>query len=234
MMNNDNNWDKSHIPPLEVCTSVARRKEDAVKNRTLLTSLLLFVFVVPSLWASEWDQETKLTFNRPVELPGVSLPAGTYTFTIMPDVPERNIVQIWNADRTKLYTTVLAVPDYRLHSSDKPVLVLDENSAGNPQEIKAWFYPGDQYGHEFVYPKSQARRIAKSTHEPVLYVPDAMSANMKEKASSANQSSVTALRNAPVRAVGPSGQDVNTGVATTNPTSNASKSLPTNSSNQPQ
>lgn len=178
--------------------------------------------LVPGASATQWNQATRLTFNKPVELPGVSLPAGTYVFTIMPNNPDRNIVEVWNADRTKLYTTILAIPDYRLHVTTKPVLTLSENAPRSPEEVKAWFYPGDQFGHEFVYPKSQATRIASRTHEPVLYVPDSMEANMKKHAKSAKESSIIALKNAPVRAVRPSGEDVDAGqVATLKPSSQA-------------
>lgn len=192
------------------------------QHRKVLLSVSLLMLclglLAPGASATQWNQATRLTFNKPVELPGVSLPTGTYLFTIMPDNPDRNIVEVWNAQRSKLYTTVLAIPDYRLHVGGKPVLTLSENAPGAPEAVKAWFYPGDHFGHEFVYPKSQATRIARRTHQPVLYMPDSMTANMKKHAKSAKQSSVLALKNAPVRAIKPSGKDVNAGqVATLKP-----------------
>lgn len=194
--------------------------------RSFAALLLMLCLGLPVLtaWGTEGDQATRLTFNQPVELPGVTLPAGTYVFTVLPDIPDRNIVQVWNADRTRLLATILAIPDYRLHVTDKPVLQLSENATGYPQEVKAWFYPGDEYGHEFVFPKSQATRLARRTHQPVLYVPDTMAGDMKKGAKSAKDSSVAALRNAPVRAVTPSGNDVDAGqVATLKAPSQTSK-----------
>jgi hypothetical protein len=68
----------------------------------------------------------------------------------------------------KVYTTILAIPDQRLEPSDKPVVLFSETPAGTPAAIKAWFYPGDTIGDEFVYPRSEAMRIAQATHKPVL------------------------------------------------------------------
>ena len=54
--------------------------------------------------------------------------------------------------------------DYR----DKPVVMFSETSAGSPPAVKAWFYPGETDGYEFVYPRDQAMKIAQVTHQPVL------------------------------------------------------------------
>ena len=43
-----------------------------------------------------------------------------------------------------------------------------ETAAGMPPAVKTWWYPGDKAGYEFVYPKDQARLLAKGTGHPVL------------------------------------------------------------------
>jgi hypothetical protein len=43
-----------------------------------------------------------------------------------------------------------------------------ETPAGAPEAVKAWFYPGETTGYEFVYPHDQALKIAKATHSSVL------------------------------------------------------------------
>ena len=91
----------------------------------------------------QWNKKTFLTFSGPVQMPGVTLPAGTYTFKLA-DLPgNRHVVQIFDKDEKKIYTTILAIPDQRLEPSDKPVVLFSERAAGMPQAIKAWFYPGD-------------------------------------------------------------------------------------------
>ena len=56
--------------------------------------------------------------------------------------------------------------------------MFEERPAGSPQAMKAWFYPGNSTGEEFIYPKKQAVAIAKANHEPVLAT-DADTANSK-------------------------------------------------------
>ena len=119
-----------------------------------------------------WNKKTFLTFSGPVQVPGVTLPAGTYTFKLADLMGNRHVVQIFDKDEKKIYTTILAIPDQRLEPSDKPVVLFAERAAGTPQAIKAWFYPGETIGNEFVYPKSQAIRIAKATHQSVLAAND--------------------------------------------------------------
>jgi hypothetical protein len=63
---------------------------------------------------------------------------------------------------------VLAIPNARLETTNKTVLMFEERPINSPEALKAWFYPGDGWGHEFVYPKRRAIELAKETKEPVL------------------------------------------------------------------
>jgi len=118
--------------------------------------------------ADTWDQLTYFTFSAPVEIPGVALPAGTYMFKLADADGSRNVIRVLSKDGTKVYSTFFAIPDDRLTPTDKPVVTFEETPVGTPEAIKAWFYPGDTVGHEFVYPKDQAQRIAAATRQPVL------------------------------------------------------------------
>lgn len=111
---------------------------------------------------------TKVTFNQPVEVPGQVLPAGSYTFTIHDSIGSRNIVQIWNEDKTQLITTILAIHNYRLTPTGETVMMFAERPADTPQALKAWFYPGHNYGVEFVYPEKKAMEIAQAANEVVI------------------------------------------------------------------
>ena len=112
--------------------------------------------LAPRTNADTWDRLTKVTFSGPVEIPGQVLPAGTYWLKLLDSPSNRNIVQIFNEDRKKVHATILAIPDYRLKPTDKTVITFDEREANSPPAVKAWFYPGDTYGQEFVYPKVRA------------------------------------------------------------------------------
>jgi len=52
------------------------------------------------------------------------------------------------------------------------VLTYWESPAGQPRPIRAWFWPGDNFGQEFAYPKTEADQIASYQHQNVPLVPD--------------------------------------------------------------
>src|SRR5213592_3638417 len=107
----------------------------------------LVALLAPGVRADEWNKKTFLTFSGPVQVPGATLPAGTYTFKLADLNGNRHVVQIFDKDEKKIYTTILAIPDQRLEPSDKPVVLFSERAAGTPQAIKAWFYPGETIGN---------------------------------------------------------------------------------------
>src|SRR5687767_10570243 len=138
---------------------------------------LMGAILAPTAKADDWNRKTVVTFSGPVEIPGVHLPgwgvlpAGTYVFKILDSQSDRHIVQIFNKDETTLYSTILAVPNHRLKSTDKTVITFRERPAGQPEALRAWFYPGRNWGEEFVYPKAKAIELAKATNTPVLFTP---------------------------------------------------------------
>jgi hypothetical protein len=112
--------------------------------------------------ADEWEQATKLTISGSVEVPGQVLPAGTYWFKLAGNESERNIIPMWNVDRTHLVTTILAIPDYRQNTPEKTIVNFEDRPSGQPEAIRSWFYSGNNFGEEFVYAKKTcARRLAK-------------------------------------------------------------------------
>jgi hypothetical protein len=117
--------------------------------------------------ADEWNKKTVMTFNQPVEIPGQILPAGTYTFVLLDSPSDRHIVQIFNADGSQIIATVLAINNYRLKPTGDTVVKFAERSGDNPEALKGWFYPGDNFGQEFVYPKQRAVELALLAKEPV-------------------------------------------------------------------
>jgi hypothetical protein len=129
---------------------------------------MLCVLVVPRATADEHDKKTQVTFSEPVEVPGMVLPAGKYTLVLQDSLADRNIVQIWNEDQTKLIATILSINNYRLTPTGKTVITFSERPTGTPEALHAWFYPRDNYGQEFVYPMSRAHQLAPSNQVPVL------------------------------------------------------------------
>jgi len=159
--------------------------------------MLTAVLVPINAKADSWNKSTKLTFNEPVEVPGMVLEPGTYWFQLADSDSNRNIVQIWSADRMQLLKTILAIPDYRLHPTGDTVIKFDERPSGSPEAIQAWFYPGDNFGQEFVYPKARATELAQEVQQPVLEMRDEQVA-----------ASAPALEQTPVKAVQPTGEEI--------------------------
>ena len=122
----------------------------------------------PQAKADEWDKKTILTFSAPVEVPGRVLPAGTYVFKLLDSPADRHVLQIFNKDETKPIAEILAVPDERLQPRGKTIITFDERPGDSPEALRAWFYPGNTVGQEFVYPRSRAKEIARRTGQHVL------------------------------------------------------------------
>jgi hypothetical protein len=133
----------------------------------VLALTLLGAMIIPGARADESNKKTVMTFSQPIEIPGQILPAGTYTFVLLDSPADRHIVQIFNADGSQIITTVLAINNYRLKPTGDTVVKFAERSGDNPEALKAWFYPGDNFGQEFVYPKQRAIELAAIVKEPV-------------------------------------------------------------------
>jgi hypothetical protein len=175
---------------------------------------LMGAILAPSAKADDWNRKTVMTFSGPVEIPGVHLtgwavlPAGTYVFKILDSQSDRHIVQIFNQDETMIYATILAIPNYRLKATDKTVVTFTERPAGEPEALRAWFYPGRNWGEEFVYPKARAIVLAKAANTPVLFTPADLPLEVTEEIKTVDAPVVATLRTAPVMAVKPTGEEV--------------------------
>jgi hypothetical protein len=168
----------------------------------------------PSVKADDWNRKTKITFSAPVEIPGVHLkgwgvlPAGTYVFKIFASQSDRHIVQIFDQDETTVYATILAIPNYRLTPTDKTVVTFRERPAGEPEALRAWFYPGRNFGEEFVYPKARAVELAKESSVPVLFLAAEIPVEVAEPVKTVDEPVVVQLKQAPVMAIKPTGEEV--------------------------
>jgi hypothetical protein len=138
-----------------------------MKIRLLLAAVACGALFSTATMADVWNKKTKLTFSGPVQVPGVTLPAGTYVFKLVYSSSNRNVVQVTNASENKTYATIIAIPDYRINATSKTVMYFSERQSNAPMAVKSWFYPGDNFGHRFVYPKAQAIQVAAATNQPV-------------------------------------------------------------------
>lgn len=139
--------------------------------RTILTiftlTLLMVTFAAGARADTTFSKRTVVTFTQPVEIPGQVLPSGTYTIELYESFGNRHIVRVYNADRSQLIATVLAIPNQRLKTTGDTVMKFTERPGNAPDALKAWFYPGENSGQEFVYPKARALELAQVTHETI-------------------------------------------------------------------
>jgi hypothetical protein len=117
-----------------------------------ILAALLGAVLAAATHADEWNKKTYITTNDQIQIPGYVLDPGTYVFKLANSSSDRHIVQVWTGDERQLITTIVAIPAYRRHVTDDTVLRFDESSGDEPAALRVWFYPGDNYGQEFVYP----------------------------------------------------------------------------------
>ena len=102
--------------------------------------------------ADQWDKMTLLSIDQPIQVTNTVLEPGRYMFKLANS--DRHIVQIFTDDRQHLIDTIFAIPDYRLQATSDPKFTFWETPTGKVSALKEWFYPGDNYGQEFRYPKN--------------------------------------------------------------------------------
>ena len=123
-----------------------------------LCAALLGAALVPGARADQWDKKVIVTFSMAVAVPGHVLPAGTYVFKLVNGIAVEHVVQIWNEDETELLATTLTVPITRTYEPARSTFEFDDRAGKSPVAIKAWFYPADNTGEEFVYSRTSDSR----------------------------------------------------------------------------
>jgi LPXTG-motif cell wall-anchored protein len=121
------------------------------------------VVAVNSARADQWNKKTILTVNEPIQVRDTLLEPGQYVFKLLDSPSNRNIVQIYNSDQTHLIDTVLAIPNYRIQPTGKSRFTFWETPPGSAKALRAWFYPGDNFGQEFTYPKHLIQLASTTT-----------------------------------------------------------------------
>lgn len=139
-----------------------------IRKMLSITSLMLaFAILSPVVRADEANQATKVTFSQPVQVPGKTLPAGTYYMQLLPDVGDKGIVQIFN-EQHEFIATLFTIPRERREPTEKSAFVLANKGEGKAEAIVAWFYPGRTDGHEFLYPKPERQELARVQTQTVV------------------------------------------------------------------
>jgi hypothetical protein len=131
-------------------------------RKTLLilsATALLAIVVAPPASAQVWstrpvDKSTLLTFNGPVSLPNVTLPAGTYLFRFVDPMNSPGVIQVLSKDGETAYAMLNTIPVVRTEkqSNESEIVTFRETPVNAPPEIDAWFFD-DTVGCELNYSK---------------------------------------------------------------------------------
>jgi len=136
-----------------------------VKGVALCSLGLATAVVAFRAQADQWDKKTIFTVDQPIQIKDTYLDPGTYVLKLVDSSNDRHIVYIFNADQNHLINTIMAVPNYRLRPTGNSQFVFWETPPGTARAMRAWFYPGDNYGQEFPYP-GNLRELAAYTPPP--------------------------------------------------------------------
>src|SRR5215469_3103166 len=122
--------------------------------------------------ADEWDKKTVLTVNQPIQISDTYLDPGSYVLMLDRSPSDRHIVRIYNDRQDHLINTVLALPAYRVRPSGDTTFTFWETPPNAARALRDWYWPGDNFGQEFPYPK-HLKEMAAAAPAPAPPAPPA-------------------------------------------------------------
>jgi hypothetical protein len=150
-----------------------RNHLSATLSFALLAAATLGITSSARAQSTVWDKVTHITIDQPMEVPGgVILQPGKYVMRLADTPSDRHVVEFLNDDQTHIYATVGAINNSRMTPTGKTVITFNEMPAGQPEAIRAWFYPGDNFGQEFIYKKHRGEELSRITKQTVQTEPE--------------------------------------------------------------
>ncbi|HLG57510.1 MAG TPA: hypothetical protein VI485_19365 [Vicinamibacterales bacterium] len=119
----------------------------------LVAAASIAVMTPTAVSAVTYDKLAYLTFSGPVQVPGITLNAGTYRFALANPDTSRNVLHVLSNDGSTVYAMFHTIPDIRASVTPDAVVTFRETPAGVPAAVNSLFYGDEHRGYEFVYPK---------------------------------------------------------------------------------
>jgi hyperosmotically inducible periplasmic protein len=176
--------------------------------KQLLASIGMVTLMCSQLGASRWNKLTRLEVGETITIPGATLSPGEYVVKLVDSPANRHIVRFLNGDQSKVIATVIAVPNRRMQPTGETELGFYETPTGEPLALRSWFYPGDSYGQEFVYPEKQARMIAGKAKRNVPAMSDTLEAKLRDRSVSPGADPDPEFERTAIRSLSPEGREV--------------------------
>ena len=123
----------------------------ALGSAVLIAGLLLSVpaEAADAGFNSRMTHTTHMTFEHPVRVPGATLPAGHYVFTINPSPA---VVWIRNEDDGHVYGPYFTRQLRRFKSTSKRKILVERSADANGiPTLRGWFGRHSERGHELVW-----------------------------------------------------------------------------------
>lgn len=136
--------------------------------------------MVSAAKAGQQDELTKLTFTKPMEVPGITLQPGSYWFKVLDQKNDQqlDIIQIYNADFSRLVADVPAIPEQHMdegYGTGTPIpamndieLQVAQGQGNHPQALMGWFYPYGFSGHQLMYSANERARLSETQAQKIL------------------------------------------------------------------
>lgn len=157
-----------------------------VKKLASASVLVVLVFAAASgANAITHDKRTYFTFNQPVALPGVTLPAGTYMFRLANPDTSRNVIQVANREGTESYAMLNTIQATRPDAPKDSEIRFRETASGAPAAVGTYWYMGERTGYEFMYTKEQLAALNRGAQPAPTEASVTESTNVAEKDSAA-------------------------------------------------
>jgi hypothetical protein len=114
------------------------------------------------------------------------MPAGKYSLRVLDSPSDRHIVQFMNDRQTHVFVAVGPSTIIGCSPPGETAFTFCEMPRGQPEALRAWFYPGDNFGQGFIYPKgvfNQAQTAQTQTQtvaqaEPTAPAPEPPAAEL--------------------------------------------------------
>jgi hypothetical protein len=134
-----------------------------------IAAVLVMAATSPTLASGvTYDKLAYLSFSAPVQVPGITLNAGTYRFRLTNPDTSRNVLQVLSGDGKVVYAMFHTIADSRTVLTADPTVSFRETPAGVPPAVKSLFYGGEYHGYEFIYPKGSPISTAQVTPQPEI------------------------------------------------------------------
>jgi hypothetical protein len=120
---------------------------------------LCSIFLLPTVHALAADTPaSNITLSTRTEVPGMTLPPGSYSIRVVGRLSDRVILKVDEGDGKKS-VDFLGIPNRAIKGS--PGVISWSQPIKGKAYLRGWVPPGSSSMIEFVYPKDQAVSIAK-------------------------------------------------------------------------